>query len=421
MPYNDSQLKDATQIAYADLQYGFDNLVKTGRQPPFSIKDIKAFSPIYADLSSLDNISDDCLNWEIPAPPYDTNDKTGFYGCVINTGDGNAIVGFRGSEGMGDMDNVIKDWIGGDLDLLIKTQTAQQAEAEKFMKEISESDYIDNYDNLALTGHSLGGNLADHAAIISGKYGLDKKISQEVSFDGPGFSDEYIALHHEEIANMSRKMTHYKWSLVGELLNELPGVNDTTLAVKPKSDIAYLLLGRHATTSLLFDKKGNAIRGEANLFALIIGGLSEAIDNLPKQEKELLVFIIGIVLIGDVFRNELIKLFDESGIKSWYNENFNEGYKCATANPFIEVNTYNLRHYADRLSSVNRKINNLDQRLDDLYFKVGLENLGNLFVADLFTGTSDRICRCVSYLNDTAYDFEATERSLLAQISGKGG
>lgn len=38
-----------------------------------------------------------------------------------------------------------------------------------------------------MTGHSLGGNLAEYATIMSYKYGLDTKIKQCVSMDGPGF------------------------------------------------------------------------------------------------------------------------------------------------------------------------------------------------------------------------------------------
>ena len=48
------------------------------------------------------------------------------------------------------------------------------------------------------------------------------------------------------------------------------------------------------------------------------------------------------------------------------------------------VDTYKLNQYAGRLSSVNNKINQLDSRLDSLYWRVGLLGLWNLIQAAKF-------------------------------------
>ena len=101
---------------------------------------------------------------------------------------------------------------------------------------------------------------------------------------------------------------------------------------------------------------------------------------------------------------------------TWYNNNFNAGYKYATANPNIEVNTAKLRSYASRLSSINTRIVNLDRRLDSLYYKVGFLDLWNLMQADLLTGYSLRLRLCINYLEDTAEEFETVERSILSQL-----
>jgi len=78
----------------------------------------------------------------------------------------------------------------------------------------------------------------------------------------------------------------------------------------------------------------------------------------------------------------------------------------------IVVNTYTLRQYANRLDAVNRRIVNLDKRLDLLYNKVGLLGLFNLIQADILTGYSYRLSRCQNYLNQTASDFDGVERIL---------
>ena len=106
----------------------------------------------------------------------------------------------------------------------------------------------------------------------------------------------------------------------------------------------------------------------------------------------------------------------KNGITTWYNKNFNSGYHYASENSFINVDTGALRTYADRLARVNSRISKLDRRLDTLYGQVGLRDLWSLLQADVLTGYSWRLTRCINYLNDTASDFESVERSLTNQL-----
>lgn len=105
-------------------------------------------------------------------------------------------------------------------------------------------------------------------------------------------------------------------------------------------------------------------------------------------------------------------------IATWYNSNFNSGYKVASADTAIRVDTAKLRRYAERLGKVNQRLSTLDGRMDDLYFKVGLRDLFNLIHADLWTGSNWRITNCAKYLNETANDFEGTERNVAGQFQG---
>lgn len=92
------------------------------------------------------------------------------------------------------------------------------------------------------------------------------------------------------------------------------------------------------------------------------------------------------------------------------------GYKYATANPQIVVDTYKLSIYAQRLRTVNTRITNLDRRLESLYWRVGLLDLWNLMQADILTGYSWRLNRCASYLSDTATDFVNSENDLVSML-----
>lgn len=89
----------------------------------------------------------------------------GMSAVVFETGNGQALTAFRGSENWSQSKNLISDWLSADFGLALPNDdTNQQKSVYKYMR-----DYVLNlnYDNLALTGHSLGGNLAMHAAVAS--------------------------------------------------------------------------------------------------------------------------------------------------------------------------------------------------------------------------------------------------------------
>lgn len=81
----------------------------------------------------------------------------------------------------------------------------------------------------------------------------------------------------------------------------------------------------------------------------------------------------------------------------------------------IIVDTYKLNQYAQRISAVNSRINSLDRRIDALYSRVGLLDLWNLMQSDILICYSWRLLRCQSYLEQTALDFEGTERLILGE------
>lgn len=97
-------------------------------------------------------------------------------------------------------------------------------------------------------------------------------------------------------------------------------------------------------------------------------------------------------------------------------KSLNKGYKYATENPYISVDTKKMHDYANRLSAVNTRITTLDRMMNGLYNKVGLRDLWNLLQADILTGYSRRIATCETYLNDTATAFENAEREIVSQL-----
>ena len=324
MAKNEKDMLQCTQIARLNcLSKGIKNLKLDGKEGPFSIKEIisesvdmdeikrnmeadgidfdKAdFQTImqYSDLSDdeksvIENLDNNSLSWKI----IDIHDKTpenGFFACVIETSNKEACVAFRCSEGLNDYRGLVHDWLNADFGALNSSDTTQNEEAEKYAIELAKKHVLDKYEKVNVTGHSLGGHLASSFAVgcaltDSTKSILDK-LGDVYNFDGQGFSDEYIKAHRDAIDKVSGKITHYKWSPIGNLLYDLPGEKEVFLKTK-KDDkdmglidkIGYYTFGKHDTNSLEFNKDGEAIRGKEGVLSKALKGISLKLEKYPEQ------------------------------------------------------------------------------------------------------------------------------------------
>lgn len=326
MAYTDKELKDATQVAYLNLiEDTVPNFIADGKKGPYTLRDlIMANINIesvkknlkyedkninvkdmtiqelieYAEVKEHDReiirkLPDEAFEWKI-SDVHNKNNQNGFYGCVIETSEDNAIVAFRGSEGLKDYPGLINDWCKADFGLLKKDCTDQQKECEHFLEMLSVNGVLDKYKSLSVTGHSLGGNLASHFAIAAatGKNNKDifSKIEQVVNFDGPGVSNEYLKKYNDAIKLASNKIVHYMWSPIGAALNSIPGEEVNYLQIDEKQhkkdigdQIWYKTFYRHHTDSIMFSKTGRAIRGDQDEFSKVIHGLSVGVDIAPTK------------------------------------------------------------------------------------------------------------------------------------------
>lgn len=323
--YDDLQLRAFTQIAYIDLESKYNYYIANNSlvDHKVSLYDLLAEEEI-EKFEKLNISKTELKNWKISGV-YDANEENGFYACIIETSPGNAVIAFRGSEDPSKIGNAKNDWIDSDLKLLNSISTTQQKEVERFFA--NNQDLLQKYDNLTLTGHSLGGNLAEYGTIISEKYALDEKIKQCYSLDGPGFSDEFINKYRSQINKMSSKMCHYRWSLVGKILNDLPNVTYKQVGVSDDSnnldDQKYNLFTRHDTKYLDIDmttksfKTVNGLNNQENEFdlqnlaALATSYFSKGVDHMPSIIGDAIVNIIESVWLSsyEIKRN----MYDKNG------------------------------------------------------------------------------------------------------------
>lgn len=127
-----------------------------------------------------------------------------FSGTTLDTG----IIAFRGTTGIGWIDNIK----GGFL-----TDTPQQLKALAFFQQV---DSLFNFNHYIMTGHSKGGNNSQYLAIVCGG-----KIDQCVTFNSQGFSAEFIRKYVKEITQNQSKIIAYEsaWDVVNILLNSIAG------------------------------------------------------------------------------------------------------------------------------------------------------------------------------------------------------
>lgn len=363
MPYTDLQMKNFTQVAYADLADAYTELrIKHPGKTSFTIAELKEVAEKFGnDVKSLNVLSDEELDtWKISGV-HDTNSENGFYACIIETEPGKAAVGFRGSESLDDPSNLYNDWIKADFGLLNSTCTNQQEEVERFLDKYKEQ--LSDYESLAMTGHSLGGNLAEYATIISSKYGLDDDITQCISMDGPGFSNEFINKYQSEIQNMSGVMKHYRWSLVGGLLFDLPGVEYKVADVTNTDNNDLFCVFRHDTKYVNFDENGNIKPGKQDELSIISALISKTFDMynpIIGFPSIILPFAYGIsYIINSDITDKIV-----NGFKDFIN------YVTGnTVSDYLRVNMYRLRYDAESLQCL---INQIIDQTNGIYDEVNV-------------------------------------------------
>lgn len=202
---------------------------------------------------------------------------SGMYACLLETSPGEAVLAFRCSES-DTPESIMKDWVLSDLGLLNHMLTPQQWAAEAYTQEVYRK-YGNSFATFSFSGHSLGGNLAEHAAITAPAT-MREKIGICRNLDGPGFSGAYLTAHAGEIAETAARIRHDRWSLVGNLLNAVPGTRtETVTAVTPMmGNPLKSFLWRHDTQTLIYDKNGNFVSGVQDPLARGLSPLSRKLD-----------------------------------------------------------------------------------------------------------------------------------------------
>lgn len=167
--------------------------------------------------------------------------STGDAGCLlVDPVTNEAVIAFKGTGGNEWRDNAE----GGSYtdNPRDNTITTQQQKALDYVDGLD----LSGYDNVTVTGHSKGGNKAKLVAL------MNDDIDSCASFDGQGFSDEFMEAHRDEIAANQHKITNH--NVDGDFVNPL--LNDIGDTHYYEGQRTEQNIGRNHSPAVYFDNKG---------------------------------------------------------------------------------------------------------------------------------------------------------------------
>ena len=404
----------ASEIAYLDIETdgsrtlgdvlaAYDKIYPEGYTPAnkYEASQIETIQTIKSMIKEQNLYS--ANSWVIKDSCND-NSGTGMYGCMIETEPGEAVIAFRGSESY-DVEQFVKDWVTADAGLLNSTVTAQQQRAEEYTRMLY-AKYGDQYDSFSLTGHSLGGNLAEHC-MITAPDGFAKKIDRAVNLDGPGFSDEYIARHANQIRKNGGKIDHYQWSLVGTLLFAIPGSNYRHVSAKDADGKGLgKYTGRHSMKNLRFKDGSVYDTKELDPISKITGPASKVGDGLPIWANPLKFIIIPTQILtallnlafyltseAELIVREVGKTMQEAMQK--FGEAaanlFREVFLAGVASGEFSADTQALRQIASELGQASAALQRASGRVHDLTRAIQYESPNAAWYKNLLWIEAERI------------------------------
>lgn len=361
--------------------------------------------------------------------------------CFVDETTGKATVAFRGTGGS------FKQWYLN-FEAYGEVSTSSQRDAVDFINSLP-------YEHIDVTGHSNGGGYAMYVTIVCGD-----KIDNCLAFEGQGVSREFTEKYKQEIKEGRDKIVNISAcddvvnplliSIAGERLfvksngkgfphglmriyeaNQdsfdengnfkksafvkqsefAKGVNDVTVKLSEWSDVPVI----GAMVEYVADIGGATI----GLFMGGIGEVGERLDDFAKTLVESAVkYIVNIhaEAVEVVYKfGEYVGEWVKKGVEALAKK-FDKGYKYANENPRLKADTNRMREYASKLRRLNKRVMELDRRMDRLYKEVKLSDLWDLMKADLLTSYSLRLTAAAGYLEATASEFEKVEKDLCKKL-----
>lgn len=214
---------------------------------------------------------------------------------------GEAVIAFRGTAPGEWKDDLIG---GGPTGTSDGVSTVQQMNALEWYQGLDK----DGYALVTVTGHSKGGNKAKYITL------LDDTVDRCLSFDGQGFSDEFIETYREKIAHRQKKIVNHNsaYDPVNILLNDVgERVYHRSLRTQKGG-----ILGAHCPIALLRTTEDGSLSAQIVPQSWEMQEIDQFVNSflrsLAPGEKIRLLALVGDIVqmgaAGDLDANGLIRL-----------------------------------------------------------------------------------------------------------------
>lgn len=221
-----------------------------------------------------------------------------------NTTDNEAVVVYRGTGSPSEWkDNFQGGSVTNQPD---GVSTAQQESALKWYQ----SQDLDGYDSVTVSGHSKGGNKAKYITI------MDNSVDRCLSFDGQGFSDEFVNKYEGKIAENQYKIHNHNvdGDYVNILLND---IGDKTYYKGYNYGDGKFLENHCPNTYMKYDKDGNFVMVETSQNQDVQNldkFLNSYLRSIPENERKDTMNLIGTMVEqaqNGGSANDLLSIFTE--------------------------------------------------------------------------------------------------------------
>jgi hypothetical protein len=398
--------------------------------------------------------------------------ESGFVGYAIKDGDGNGAVLFRGSESLGNWDHLRTDW-KGNVEAGVSIETQQHREALEFY----EKNVAMMEGGITIYGHSKGGNLGSHvyvndlrdnvnAYIVNGAplWWFNLSDDQKAALKGDRFTfityegdfvshlgygpyvDKIVALNKEHGTYGDPFYPHYetsvnfnedgsladardpdKW-MIRDVARDLyysfgsAAVSLVDGAVDKVRETASAVVGevREAAAAAMQQAREMAMATASAAIGIVYTTWKGMVDAANYVREQAVRFVSRVANIGRQLASNVGRFLDTvaNRARSLFSKamDFFSGGSFPVE-PFIKVDIPRLFYYANRLQAIQRRVAQLNDMIDDLYWEAGVMGLDNVLAADIASSFDIRIPESINYLNRTAELLQQSERYL----AGKAG
>lgn len=253
-------------------------------------------------IESLSQDSSKYYHWKI-SHIDDDNATTGFVAYTFEPEPGQAVFAFRGSEDIAKKE-FRNDW-KNNASTSYEAESVQQYKARLYMESQAK-----RYNNITVTGHSLGGNLALYATLTATSE-IQQKIANCSTFNAPGFNKEFTITYQHSIQHMRGKIQEFqnRYDSVSSLFYNptKPIIIETSAQKGTLPDLFNM--DHHALKHLVNDN-GTFIRDSVQSKEFeyrMLSNLTQGIQKLPNPMLYETVELIFAVWNGDIDKVQLMK------------------------------------------------------------------------------------------------------------------